>query len=55
VFMKIAAAQMSSPGSAQDISSRLALYRELNQWAETLSPLACYPKGRAPEYHFLRY
>jgi hypothetical protein len=55
VFAKIAKAQMSSPGSEQDISSRIAIYKELNQWADTLSPKACYPTGRVSEYHFLRY
>lgn len=55
IFAKIAAAQMSHPGSTQDISSRMNIYKELNQWAQTLSPMACYPSGRVSEYHFLRY
>lgn len=54
VFAKIAAVEMSSTGSAQDIASRMALYKELNLWAETLPPKACYPPGRVPEHHFLR-
>jgi len=53
IFAKIAAAQMSHPGSTQDISSRMNIYKELNQWAQTLSPMACYPSGRVSEYHFL--
>jgi hypothetical protein len=33
----------------------MTLYKELNLWAQTLPPKACYPSVRVPEYHFFRY